>query len=334
MNDHSYEGTASMQSSTLEDDSSTTNQQQSAILIANPTSGSYLPNAAQIQETVAILRKQGWDAQLRLTQQAGDTTKFAREAVEQGIDVVVAIGGDGTVNEVIQALAGSQTALAVLPAGTVNVWARETGIPLDLIAAREILLHGQKKRIDLGQINGRYFLLMTTLGLDAEITHAVEKKFVKRLGILGYLLIGARLGMQYAAFRFILELNGHSTKNNALQIIIGNTQLYAGAIKYTWQAKCDDGTLDICIIYKQNIFGRVAMLWDFLLRRKQRRQWIRYETGSTIKIHTRKAVAVQMDGEPFGYTQADGSPTVISVVPATLNVIVPSVLVGDLFSQS
>jgi diacylglycerol kinase (ATP) len=323
-----------MRSSTLEDDSSITKKHQSAILIANPTSGSYLPNAAQIAETVAILQQEGWDATLRLTQHADDTTKFAREAVEQGIDVVIAIGGDGTVNEVIQALAGSETALAVLPSGTVNVWARETGIPLDLVAAREVLLHGQTKRIDLGLINNRYFLLMTTLGLDAEITHTVEKKPLKRLGVLGYLLIGARLGLQYAAFRSVIELNGQVTRTNALQIVVGNTQLYAGALKYTWQAKCDDGLLDICIVYKQNVFRRVAVFWDFLLRRKQRRQWVRYETGSTLKIHTRKAVAIQMDGEPFGYTNADGSATIISVVPATLNVIVPSVLAGDLFSQS
>jgi diacylglycerol kinase (ATP) len=322
-----------MPSSTLANNSSNV-QPQSAILIANPTSGSYLPNAAQIQNTVAILRQEGWDAQLRLTQQADDTTRFAREAVEQHIDVVVAIGGDGTVNEVIQALAGSQTALAVLPAGTVNVWARETGIPLDLAAAREILLHGQKKRIDLGCINNRYFLLMATFGLDAEITHSVEKKSFKRLGVLGYLLIGARLGLQYVAFRAILELDDQVSRTNSLQIVIGNTQLYAGTLKYTWQAKCDDGLLDICIIRRQNILRRVAVLWDFFLHNQQRRQWVRYETGSSVKIHTNKAVAIQIDGEPFGYTNADGSPTIVSIVPATLNVIVPSVLSGDLFSQS
>ena len=309
-------------------------QQITAILIANPTSGSYAQHANHIADTVSFLRHQDWQAELRLTQEPGDTRKFAREAVEQHTNVVVAVGGDGTINEVIQELAGSETALGVLPCGTINVWAREVGIPLDDNAgARKVLVNGQRRCIDLGKINDRYFLLMAGIGIDGEVTHEVEKKPIKRLGVLGYLLIGTWMGIGYRAFRALLELGSRVIKLNALQIIIGNTQLYGGAIKYTWQAKCDDGLLDICVVRKQNVLGRFAVLVDFLLHREQRRQWVRYETGSIVKIYTRRPVAIQLDGDPFGYTTTE-EPTVVTVVPSVLKVIVPDQISAEIFSSS
>jgi len=118
-----------MQEQTLEAPQEITLSRTTAILIANPTSGSYIFNAQQIKDTITFLREHGWQDELKLTAAAGDARRFAHEAVEQRINVVVAVGGDGTINEIIQELAGSDTALGVLPSGTVNVWAREMGIP-------------------------------------------------------------------------------------------------------------------------------------------------------------------------------------------------------------
>jgi diacylglycerol kinase (ATP) len=317
----------------LQDDVAIVNRQCiTAILIANPTSGSYIHNADHIAHAVSYLQHHSWQAELRLTQQSGDARKFAREAVAQHTDVVVAVGGDGTINEVIQELAGSETALGVLPCGTVNVWAREVGISLDIANACDILINGQIRRVDLGHINDRYFLLMVGIGFDGEVTHEVEKKPIKRLGVLGYWLIGFWMAMSYPSFRVLLELAGRVIKLHALQIIVGNTQLYGGALKYTWQAKCDDGQLDICVIRKQNIFGRIAVAIDFLLYREQRRQWVHYETGNVVKIYTRQPVAIQLDGDPFGYTTRD-APTTISAAHSALKVIVPRQTSADIFSD-
>ncbi len=305
--------------------------QTTAIIIANPTSGSYTQNKQQIEETVAYLQKAGWQTELRLTQAAGDAKKIACEAVEQHISVVVAVGGDGTINEVIQELANSDTALGVLPSGTVNVWARETGIPLDNAGAREILLYGRTRRIDLGQMGNRYFLLMAGIGLDGEVTSTVEKKSVKRFGVLGYFFVGTWLGLGYPSFRVVIQNGGHTFRTTAMQIIIGNTQLYAGAIKYTWQAKCDDGLLDVCILRKQNAFGRIAIAIDFLLRREQRRNWVQYETCKDIKIRTRRRVAMQIDGDSAGSTTRGFPPVNFCVAPAALKVIVPYDTPRDLF---
>ncbi len=323
-----------MQEGTLENSSTLQDAQITAIMIANPTAGSYTHHTDQISDTIAFLRSHRWQTELKLTHAAGDARRLAREAVEQGINVVIAIGGDGTINEVIQELAGSETALGVIPSGTVNVWAREVGIPLDYAGARDVLISGQTRSVDLGKINDDYFLLMVGIGIDGEVTHAVEKKTAKRFGVLGYLFVGTWLGLGYPAFRTILQMDDQVIKTTPIQIVIGNTQLYAGAIKYTWQAKCDDGLLDVCIVRKSSMLGRIIVGISFLLRHKERKRWVRYETGATIKIHTRKPVAVQIDGDPKGYTAHGRVPTIVSVAPGALKVIVPQKLPSGLFSDA
>ncbi len=325
-----------MQEETLEEiqiETSSLTSPTTAIVIANPTSGSYMQNKQQIEETITYLQKHGWQAELRLTKAAGDAKRIAKEAVEQHIGVVVAVGGDGTINEIIQELAHTDTALSVLPSGTVNVWARETGIPLENAGARDVLLHGRTRQIDLGQTGDRYFLLMAGIGLDGEVTRAVEKQSVKRFGVLGYLFVGTWLGLGYPSFRVVIQIGERTIRTAALQIIIGNTQLYAGAIKYTWRAKCDDGLLDVCILRKQNVFGRIAVAIDFLLRREQRRQWVQYETCKDIKIRARRRVAMQIDGDSAGNTTRSFPPVDFCVVPDTLKVIVPLNSPEGLFSK-
>jgi diacylglycerol kinase (ATP) len=301
-----------------------------AVIIANPTSGigGFPHQNRHFDETLTFLRKNGWKAEIWYTQSAGDGEQLARKAVKQQVNLVIAAGGDGTINEVIQGLAGSETALGVLPSGTVNVWARELGIPLDDSGARKVLVNGQTRRIDLGCVNGRYFLLMVGIGFDGEVTQAVEGKPLKRLGILGYTLAVLWLGPGYRGFPVVAQIDRYVVKTRALQIFIGNTQLYAGAIKFTWQAKCDDELLDLCIVRKRNLWGRLIVARDFILRRSQRRQWVRYETFKTLKIETPDPIPYQIDGEAAGST-----PLEISVAPGILKVIVPQKTLPGLFTK-
>ncbi len=302
-----------------------------AVIIANPTSGNagFPHQNRHFDETLAFLRKQGWKAEIWYTQSAGDGENLARKAVEQQVNLVIAAGGDGTINEIIQGLAGSETALGVLPSGTVNVWARELGIPLDDARARNVLVNGQTRRIDLGCINGRYFLLMVGIGFDGEVTQAVEGKPLKRLGILGYTLAVLWLGPGYRGFPVVAQIDKYVVKTRALQIFVGNTQLYAGAVKFTWQAKCDDGLLDLCIVRKRNMWGRLIVARDFILRRSQRSLWVRYDTFKTLKIETPVPIPYQIDGEAGGYTPAE-----LSVAPGILKVIVPQKTPRGLFTKA
>ena len=316
-----------MEDSSFEASDSSRACNTSAVIIANPTSGSYARQAYHLQETMRFLRNAGWNVELRLTEAAGDAGGLTREAVDRHTDVVIAAGGDGTINEIIQELVGSETALGVLPIGTANVWARDTNIPLDHAGARKVLVHGKTRWIDLGCVNGRYFLLMAGIGLDGEVTLAVEKKPIKRLGAVAYLLVGAWLGLGYESFRVYMTINGRLVKKHALQVVIGNTQLYGGAIKYTWQAKCDDGLLDVCVLRKRTMLERIFVVVDFLLYRAHRHQWVSYAKCTSLNVRTRKPVAIQVDGEPFGYT-----PARFSIFPKALKVIVPQKIPVGLFS--
>jgi YegS/Rv2252/BmrU family lipid kinase len=301
-----------------------------AIIIANPLSGSFPRHYAyKLDETLTFLRQRGWKVDLHITKAAGEAQQLAHEAVARHANLVIAAGGDGTINEIIQELAGSETALAVLPYGTINVWAREIGIPLDIAVAREVLLNGQVRNIDLGRLNDRYFLLMAGIGIDGEVTQAVEKKPIKRLGVLGYLLIATWLGLGYPSFRARLRFNNkRPLKLRALQIIVGNTQLYAGAVKFTWEAKCDDGLLDVCVVRRRSVLGRIVMALDFILRREKRNQWIRYYTVTSLEISTRQPVAIQVDGEPAGST-----PARFTIAAGALKVLVPQKVPEGLFSK-
>jgi diacylglycerol kinase (ATP) len=301
-----------------------------AIIIANPASGAvgFPHQTHSFDETLAFLRNHGWKVDLWYTQARGDGEQLARKAVEQKANLVIAAGGDGTINEIIQGLAGSETALGVLPTGTVNVWAREMGIPLDDAGARKVLVNGRTRRIDLGCVNGRYFMLMVGIGLDGEVTQAVEQKPLKRLGILGYTLALLWLGPGYRGFPVVAQIDGYVVKTRALQIFAGNTQLYAGAVKFTWQAKCDDELLDLCIVRKRNLWGRLIVARDFLLRREQRRLWVRYDTFRTLKIETPEPIPFQIDGEAGGYTPAE-----FRVASGVLKVIVPQKAPEGLFSK-
>ncbi len=319
---------AKMKEDTIEKQEIALQPRTSAVIIANPTSGSFPYQAHRLDQALASLRHQGWQAELWYTKSPEDARRLAHEAVVKRADIVIAAGGDGTINEIIQELAGTETALGVLPNGTVNVWAREIGLPLDALSACEVLLHGKTRHIDLGRINDRYFLLMAGIGFDGEVTRAIERKLLKRMGVIGYLLVGTLLGLGYPDFQATLNFDGKEIKTSALQIVIGNTQLWGGAVQFTWQAKCDDGLLDVCVVRKSSVPGRLMLALDFLLRREYRRQRISYHTCTSIEIHTRQPIPIQIDGEIGGFT-----PATFTVAPGALKVIVPQTTPEELFSQ-
>ncbi|HEY0754379.1 MAG TPA: diacylglycerol kinase family protein [Ktedonobacteraceae bacterium] len=301
---------------------------RNAVIITNPTSGSYARFAHDLEETVKFLQQAEWQVELKLTQAAGDGSRLAREAVEQKADIVIAAGGDGTINEIIQELAGSETALGVLPIGTVNVWAREMVIPLESAGARDVLLHGVTRQIDLGRINDRYFLLMVGVGFDGEVAQSVEKNHSKRFGVLGYVFTMLGMSIRFRGFRVVLTIDGQEMRTRAFQIVIGNTQLYGGAVTFTWQAKCDDGLLDVCIVRTGSRWRFMLMLRDLILQRKRNRELITYKTCTSLEIRSRRPIALQIDGDAAGQTPAS-----IQIVPGALKVIVPQQGPGGIFQE-
>lgn len=299
-------------------------------IIVNPASGTVqrVGGIDELEAAVQWLGEHGMPAELCHTERPGHAVQLAQEAVKAGMDMVVAAGGDGTVNDVIQALAGHTTALGVVPLGTVNVWAREMGIPLTTAAACEVLLDGIHREVDLGRAGSRYFLLMAGIGLDAEITQRVEKQWLKRIGLkfLDYLATAGLLSVTQKPARVTMYCDGTRRTVSTLMILIGNTRLYGGALTFAKRAVADDGQLDVVVVTGGGAMRRLSVFVRAALRRASIGPHARYDRCRTLRLESRTPVPVQVDGEVIGTL-----PMTFSVMPRAMRVIVPRDAPTELF---
>jgi YegS/Rv2252/BmrU family lipid kinase len=289
------------------------------LIIFNPLAGQAETLERELDYATQIWQERSWFVERRATRHAGDGTALAREAAEQGYELVVAAGGDGTINEVINGLALTDTALATLPLGTMNVWARELGIPLQPGAAAERLLDCSIHTIDLGRVGERYFLLMAGIGLDASITASMDSQQKRRLGALAYVLRGIQLASGVRGTRTRITLDGKSLRRRVLQLVIGNSQLYGGLVKITDKATINDGLLDICVLRGDNVFNAIQHTIAILRQRHTYDPKIDYYRARTITVIANPRLAVQVDGDPIGFT-----PVTLQVVPGALRALIPN----------
>ncbi|HEY7984819.1 MAG TPA: diacylglycerol kinase family protein [Ktedonobacterales bacterium] len=303
-----------------------------ARLIANPASGGMRGGMwlRELEATATWLTANGLPTTLCLTDSPTSASHLAEEAVRAHVPIVIAAGGDGTINQVVQALAGHTTALGVLPTGTVNVWARESGIPLNLAEARQVLLHGARRRIDLGRAGSRYFLLMAGVGIDAEATRRVERNWPARVGlkVLDYIATSSYLGFTERPQRIWVVRHGRRQRLTAVEIVIGNTRLFAGAFTFTQRAIADDGWLDVVFVGGHRLRHRAQVLLRALLRLPSLGPHARYERMRTLRLESDRPLAVQIDGELIGHL-----PMTFAVAPRALTVIVPHDAPTDLFQH-
>lgn len=293
-----------------------------AWLIQNPAAGQDAWHE-QIQSALATLRAAGWEVTLQETSGPGDATRFAREAAAAGIEVAIVAGGDGTVNEALQGLAGQRrTALAVLPGGTANVWATELGVRADESDVAARIVAGHRRTIDLGRVNGRYFLMMASAGIDAEANATVDEtpalqRVKRRIGALAYALAMAVTLRNFRGRRVSLEVDGRRLRAQALMVIVGNTRLYGGIAEITYQAHADDGLLDVCVLAGRGPLDLARRAVAVVRRRHREDSQIAYRTARCVTLTARRPLRLQADGEDIGTT-----PATFEVVPDGLDVIV------------
>lgn len=301
------------------------NNQTRALIVFNPTAG----QAGSFEQDMLIARdiwrRHGWQVDLQPTGRPGDGTRIAREAAANGYDVVIAAGGDGTVNEVVNGLAGTQTALGALPIGTVNVWVRELGLPLQPRAAAEALLKCQPRAIDLGRAGERYFLLMCGVGFDAAVTAQVTSAAKRRLGVFAYVLRVFHLATRFRGTSVRVIVDGKMIRSRVLMIVLGNSQLYGGMVKVTSRASLDDGLLDVCIIKGRDLWSAPFRILSILTQRYNDDRKLEYHRGREIKITARRRLPVQVDGDHIGET-----PMTFQAVPGALVALLPPTLPEDL----
>ncbi|HMO58810.1 MAG TPA: diacylglycerol kinase family lipid kinase, partial [Roseiflexaceae bacterium] len=296
-----------------------------AMIVFNPVAGQAETLAHDIQIASEIWQEHGWHVNIRPTAAPGDGSRIAREAAALGYDLVVAAGGDGTINEVVNGLAGTQTALAPLPAGTVNVWAREIGLPLNPRATAEALLHARIRRIDLGRAGDRYFLLMAGVGFDAAVVNQVRSSETRRFGIFAYLIRISETARRFRGVRAQITIDGRRVRRRVLLVVLGNSQLYGGVMKMTARATIDDGLLDVCIIKGTSLLSAPRIVLAILLQRHTVDPSIEYYRARTVSVDARTTMPVQVDGDHIGTT-----PMSFEAVPGALSVLMPSELESDL----
>lgn len=215
------------------------------LLIANPVSGG--DARPRIARAVAWFQARGVVVEVLLTERSGDARRFAAQAKERGCDRVVAAGGDGTLNEVLNGLAPSSLPLAFLPLGTTNVFTYEAGLPRNLEAACRVALEGVPRPVCLGVADGERFLLMASAGFDAATVHRVNLKLKRRTGKLAYAVsaVTTLLGGPLPIF----DVTGDDGQiRSACQVVAGNGRYYGGRLSLTPTASLFAERLDICLV--------------------------------------------------------------------------------------
>lgn len=294
-------------------------------MIVNPVART-LPSPDRLATAPAWLRLRGWSVQEQWTEAPGHAQRLAREAAARGCEAVIAVGGDGTINEVIHGLAGTKTALAVIPAGTANVWAREVQLPRHPAAIARLLEHGDVHEVDLGTVNGRYFLLMASLGVDSIVVSAIEPWAKRTFGRAAYVTRGLREAATFPAVEALIDVDGERIRANLLMLVVGNTRSYGGALKITNRAIADDGQLDM-VLYRGSGIGRFAgYLARTVIGSHVQAAGTLYRGARSINIETARPLPVQVDGDVIGETPAS-----FGVERCALRVIVPTGLRSPLF---
>lgn len=290
-----------------------------------------------LEEAVEALEAKGWSVRLCETVHAGDGTHWARQAVADGAQVALAAGGDGTINELVNGLVGSDVALGVLPTGTGNVWAKEMGLPAwvppyrnPLREAALGLLDASVRAIDVGCANGRYFLLWTGVGFDAEVAHEVEPlmDLRHRLGNLLYAISGLSVAMSFVGTRCRLVIDGQPIRQRVVMIIISNIQLYGAGLFRLAPAYLDDGYLDANIFLGHGPAATFHHFFSLLTQYSIRDPRAIHYRARRVEIYADKPMPVQVDGDASGRT-----PLIVEAIPQALKILVPPTAPASLFQK-
>ncbi|MBL7075293.1 diacylglycerol kinase family lipid kinase [candidate division KSB1 bacterium] len=285
--------------------------------ILNPIAGRGRNGARMKRILASVLDKFPCEYHIQQTVGRGDALRTAREAIREGFDVVAAVGGDGTVNEVASALVNSDACLGIIPIGSGNGLARGLGIPLQLKKACQILCQGKFRRIDVGKIQGRYFFATAGVGFGAVVTKRLNTR--SRRGLLPHFYVGLQEFFNYSPKKIALRFDHRQITVKALLVAVANTIQFGNGAIIAPQAQPDDGLLDICIINDLNILQAIYHLPKLFTGHIDRTRYFEIYRSSNVEIILPGPAPIQVDGEAL-----DGDARLkVSLVPKALKVMVP-----------
>ncbi|GAA2715501.1 diacylglycerol/lipid kinase family protein [Actinoplanes palleronii] len=274
----------------------------------------------ELRRTITeALATAGWPAPMWLETTVDDPgAGQAAQAVRDGAEVVFACGGDGTVMACVTALAGTEVALAVLPAGTGNLLAANLGLSNDLATGLEVVLQGGRRRIDVGCVGDQSFAVMAGMGFDAHMLDATNDTAKKHIGWLAY-VAGAVKHLRDRPMRLTITLDDRpALRRRPRTVIVGNVGRLQGGMRLLQDAQPDDGLLDVAILSPRNLRHWAALGWG-VLRRKQSVARMETYTATTVRILSNRSQPRQLDGDLI----EPGRELLVTVRPQALVLCVP-----------
>lgn len=270
------------------------------IIILNPTAGSP-EHVRSWQERIESL---AGDCPVRVTSRTGEAEGLARHAVEEGFTRIVAAGGDGTVNQVANGLVGSNATLGVLPMGSVNVFAMELGLPLfNLQRCWNIIEDTNVRLVDLPSANGKYFVQLAGVGLDAQVVKETSLAFKRSFGPLSYLISAAQIAARQPPKLFI-ESENTSVEEGSF-VLVGNGRLYGGPFPFFKHASIDDGLFDVVVFKRLGYLEIMRYLQDVVFSADIKVPEIEYFQTRQLRITSEQDVPMELDGELAGNCPVD-----------------------------
>jgi diacylglycerol kinase family enzyme len=286
-------------------------------VVVNPVK---VPDLDLLRRTiVAALAAAGWPEPMWLETTIDDPgSGLAGQAVRDGAELVFACGGDGTVMACVTALAGTDVALAVLPAGTGNLLATNLGLTGDVATGIEVVLRGGRRRIDVGSVGEQSFAVMAGMGFDAHMLDATNDTAKKHIGWLAY-AAGAARHLRDRPMRIRIALDGRPAfARRPRTVIIGNVGRLQGGMRLLGDAQPDDGLLDVAILGPKSLLHWISLGWG-VLRRKDAVPHMETFTAARVEIRSTRVQPRQLDGDLI----EPGRHLLVTVRPKALLLCVP-----------
>lgn len=284
------------------------------MVIVNPRAG-----GGRARKVVPVLEETLRRAGAEFVCFVADGVEQARElaglAVAQELDLVAAVGGDGTVREIAGVLVGSRTALGIVPAGTGNGTAYSLGVPLSPAKACRVLVEGRGTYIDVGRVGRGHFLNVAGVGLDA---YAAEEAARNRYlaGVSKYIYAAVKSYVRYSAPQMRIVVDEETVATRALLVVVGNGSYYGSGVRIVPGALPGDGRLDVCVVDELDWLDLASVVPLLLLGRHTRHRAFRLRRARQVRVEADRPVRVHADGDLVGTT-----PAVFDVLPGAIQVV-------------
>ncbi len=272
---------------------------QNTVFILNPISG-----VSQKNDIPAFIKKHfEGDYEVVLTEYAGHATLIAAEAVLLGVKKVIAIGGDGTINEVAKSLVNTESSLGIIPTGSGNGLARHLNIPLKIVEAIQFLNTTKSSLIDTGSFNEHLFLCTAGVGLDAEVTHDFAARGTR--GLSTYIKSGLSLFKNIENVKYTFSLDGKESKKvEGIIFTIANASQYGNNAIISPLSLINDGILELCVLPKMGIFNAISHLIKVFRGTLDQSSKAKYHSFKTLKVELKGETKAHVDGEPITITDS------------------------------